>query len=62
MDLLALGNSSKEIVAALKISTRTVEGHRQRGAAEDGGLLHGASRPSGGPPGQDVGRVELRRR
>jgi two-component system, LuxR family, response regulator FixJ len=29
MDLLALGNSSKEIAATLKISTRTVEGHRR---------------------------------
>ena len=29
MDLLALGNSSKEIASKLKISTRTVEGHRR---------------------------------
>ena len=29
MGLLALGNSSKEIAAALKISVRTVEGHRR---------------------------------
>ena len=29
MDLLALGNSSKEIAATLKISVRTVEGHRR---------------------------------
>jgi FixJ family two-component response regulator len=29
MDLLALGNSSKEIAATLKISARTVEGHRR---------------------------------
>jgi two-component system response regulator FixJ len=29
MDLLALGNSSKEIASTLKISTRTVEGHRR---------------------------------
>lgn len=29
MDLLALGNSSKEIAARLKISARTVEGHRR---------------------------------
>jgi two-component system response regulator FixJ len=29
MDLLALGNSSKEIAWTLKISTRTVEGHRR---------------------------------
>jgi len=29
MDLLALGTSSKEIAATLKISVRTVEGHRR---------------------------------
>ena len=29
MELLALGNSSKEIAATLKISVRTVEGHRR---------------------------------
>jgi len=29
MDLLAVGNSSKEIAATLKISVRTVEGHRR---------------------------------
>ena len=29
MDLLALGSSSKEIAATLKISARTVEGHRR---------------------------------
>jgi FixJ family two-component response regulator len=29
MDLLALGNSSKEIASTLKISVRTVEGHRR---------------------------------
>ena len=29
MDLLALGNSSKEIAATLKISVRTIEGHRR---------------------------------
>ncbi len=29
MDLLALGSSSKEIAATLKISVRTVEGHRR---------------------------------
>jgi two-component system response regulator FixJ len=29
MDLLALGNSSKEIATTLKISLRTVEGHRR---------------------------------
>ncbi len=29
MDLLALGNSSKEIAATLDISVRTVEGHRR---------------------------------
>ena len=29
MDLLALGHSSKEIAATLKISVRTVEGHRR---------------------------------
>ena len=29
MDLLALGNSSKEIASTLKISARTVEGHRR---------------------------------
>ena len=29
MDLLALGNSSKEIAATLEISVRTVEGHRR---------------------------------
>ena len=29
MDLLALGNSSKEIASKLKISARTVEGHRR---------------------------------
>jgi FixJ family two-component response regulator len=29
MDLLALGNSSKEVASTLKISTRTVEGHRR---------------------------------
>ena len=29
MDLLALGNTSKEIAPTLKISVRTVEGHRR---------------------------------
>jgi two-component system secretion response regulator SsrB len=29
MDLLALGSSSKEIASTLKISVRTVEGHRR---------------------------------
>jgi DNA-binding CsgD family transcriptional regulator len=29
MDLLALGDSSKEIAATLKISARKVEGHRR---------------------------------
>jgi len=29
MDLLALGRSSKEIAATLKISIRTIDGHRR---------------------------------
>jgi DNA-binding CsgD family transcriptional regulator len=55
MDLLALGSSSKEIAAALKISVRTVEGHRRVVLRKMGVSSVAHLAPRSRPPGADVG-------
>jgi FixJ family two-component response regulator len=49
---LVEGKTSKEIAQSLGISTRTAEGHRSRGAGEDGCRV---CRPIGAPTSQAVG-------